>query len=556
MLKTCIRSSDSHEPSEIGRRTTYVQLQELIYSELKSALEVPFRTRLEAPTVANSYIVGMHIRGSFYADEWLSLSPYSNAFIGVKGAGKTSMLECLRFALGTPVPESRRDSVENHLQRILGVSGTVSVLIKRSDGARLLVERNLNTPGFRVTFENDRQEMFASPDGFRFPTYILGWHEIEQAATDPKVRSIYLDTIGGREDLQRLTDAVEMSTAKIKYLHEDLAGKYSTFTALHKRISRLEEMRKGLNQLTDAKLIELKDQYERAVTHREALRAVHAALLEKSKLADARLSELNPAVDITLLQGASPIAEYAQSVLNLLTKLSEKLTNTSQAVRKTVDDVIPEVQPIVGLANEAFTKFQTDYQSRLESLTPEQRRLLESHQKVFEETKNLAALNSERNELRRQITASLDELIGLSEEVACKLDERTAQRIEKVEEMNTSLVPYKVHLQVQPMASMTNFGDLKQRFTFAATAFDALNESYSSGSRFHRRLASAYKGLKSDLIKGFHLFLEAPEFVNFITTFEDDDLKIGFQISKQKVSTFQLTSFQLDKDALPFFLCC
>ena len=107
---------------------------------------MPFRVSLEQPSTPESYIIGLNIRGQFFSDLWLSFSQHCNAFIGVKGSGKTSVLECLRFALGSPVPESRKEEVDNHLHNILGPAGVVHVLVKRKDGAKVLVKRSINSP--------------------------------------------------------------------------------------------------------------------------------------------------------------------------------------------------------------------------------------------------------------------------------------------------------------------------------------------------------------------------------------------------------------------------
>ena len=120
LRKTCIRSSDAHEVTGIGERVTWVQMEEPTFRELKAGLEIPSRVSLVEPGAPASYVIGINVRGQFFTDFWLSLSPHCNALIGVKGSGKTSVLECLRFALGALVPESRREEVQSHLSHILG----------------------------------------------------------------------------------------------------------------------------------------------------------------------------------------------------------------------------------------------------------------------------------------------------------------------------------------------------------------------------------------------------------------------------------------------------
>jgi len=180
LRKTCIRSSDAHEVTGIGKRVTWVQMEEPTFRELKAGLEIPSRVSLVEPDAPASYVIGINVKGQFFTDLWLSLSPHCNAFIGVKGSGKTSVLECLRFALGSLVPESRREEVHSHLSHILGQSGTVRVLVKREDGAKVLVERSVSSPDiFRLVFEDDRCEEVQNPDALMFPSFIqLGVHSV------------------------------------------------------------------------------------------------------------------------------------------------------------------------------------------------------------------------------------------------------------------------------------------------------------------------------------------------------------------------------------------
>ena len=226
LQKSCIWSSDSHNVTNIGKRVTYVQMEEPTFAELKSGLEIPSRVRLEQPQLPPSYIIGLNICGQFFEDLWLSFSPNCNALIGVKGSGKTSVLECLRFALGGLVPDSRIDEVKSHLSHILGQSGRIRVLVRRVDGARLLIERSISKPEiYRLVFEDDRCEEVRNPDALMFTSFILGWHEIEQAATDSGVRQAYLDTIADREQIRQLQEVADDGMGQIRSLHEQVANR-------------------------------------------------------------------------------------------------------------------------------------------------------------------------------------------------------------------------------------------------------------------------------------------------------------------------------------------
>jgi DNA repair exonuclease SbcCD ATPase subunit len=167
----------------------------------------------------------------------------------VKGSGKTSLLESLRFVLGGDVPQGRLQPVNEHLSAILGPAGKVSALVKRSDGAKVLIERSIADKTFLVTFDNDRQERITRPESLHFPAYILGWHEIEQAATDGNSRRLYMDSIAGKEQVRSLTEEAEVLCTSIRSQHERAANVYATYKQLEQQVARLKELRKGLQEL-------------------------------------------------------------------------------------------------------------------------------------------------------------------------------------------------------------------------------------------------------------------------------------------------------------------
>jgi hypothetical protein len=347
LRKTCIRSSDAHLPELIGTRVTYVQMETPNFLELKAGLELPSRTVLTAPPEPASFICGLNIKGQFFPDLWLSLSPHCNALIGVKGSGKTSILECLRFALGAPVPSSRQESVQGHIQSILGGAGAVRVLVKRADGAKILIQRSINDQSYKVTFADDRQEQFASSDGLMFPSYILGWHEIEQVATDPNIRQIYLDTIAGREQIRQLQEEAKSTAQQIQYQHAEVAHSYAAFRALHDKIGHLEELRKGLGELKDQNLIELRDQYETALRHKEAVQELRRATQENLDQMDARASAFSLKAEKATFEGASPVRELATTAYAPIEAIKSRLSTFVAEQRGQLTDLLSRLDALI-----------------------------------------------------------------------------------------------------------------------------------------------------------------------------------------------------------------
>ena len=533
MLKTCIRSSDAHLIASIGSRVTYVQMERPTFTELKASLQMPFRVSLTEPNAPESYIVGLNIQGQFFQDLWLSLSSHCNAFIGVKGSGKTSVLECLRFALGAAVPESRKEDVQAHLQHILGPAGVVRVLIKRKDGAKVLVKRSANRPEyFQLTFEDDREQEVQNPDALMFPSYILGWHEIEQAATDPNIRQLYLDTIAGREQIRQLQEGVDANANQVKYLHEQLTGRYSTFLSLHEQVGRLEDLRTGLQELTDANLISLRDSYEMAVRHRDAIQELRRELRESEANLDDQASTFSVQMDSNVFKGDSPLDEFAKVAATTLVNLRSNVDRFVEQHRVQLESAAADLDRRSLQIGETFDHSAQTYQSSIAKLSPDQQRLLETHRQVMDDTRALPRLQMEQEKERGEIEAILSKLINVCNDVADGLDKKTQLRNEKVRELNKQLLDYGVRLNVAPLARRSAFDDLSAKYTRGANILNKLNSFAPEEQRHHRRLVRAYESLRKDLIEGFTLWFSSSEFMGYLTAFEEDDLHIAFEVGK------------------------
>lgn len=532
LRKTCIRSSDAHEPAEIGRRCSFAQMEELNFNELKAALEMPFRVSIEDIPSVSAYVVGLKIDGNFLRDFWISLSPHCNAFIGVKGSGKTSVLECLRFALGTTVPSTRVEEVNAHLNFILGPNGKVQVLVKRKDGAIVLIERSPANRNFSMTFEDDRTEVLTEPEALQFPAQILGWHEIEQAATDPNIRLIYLDSIGSRESLRQLKESALAESNQVRTMHDVAANRYSSYRAYATLINRLEEQRKGLQELTDGNLIELKRQFEAAVKHRDAVQNMTTKVIEALAESVAKTSALKPNIDRSVFDGDSPISQRIIEAAALLDELNSHVETVAGGYSTVLNQIQARLAVLSNQIIHSFGEFQIEYSANVDQLPDEKRRILESHQRVMEETSSLERLKSEQSTAREETIAVLKDLVIRCEKIANLLDRRADLRRTKVAELNDELSKYDVKLSVGPLAGTLELDQLAQRHQLAYTAYNRLKEFAGGESRNHRRLAMAYKDLIQNINSGFSAFFEAADYGHFLSYFEEDDLKIALKVGR------------------------
>jgi hypothetical protein len=529
--RTCIRSSDSHDPETLGWRHCFAQMEQPTYQELRAALELPFRVSLDEPTEPRAAILGMQITGTFFPDLWLTFSPHCNMLIAVKGSGKTSVLECLRFCLGAEIPKTRLETVNQHLTAILGPSGHVRVLIRREDGARILVQRSIVDPVFHVTFDDDRLGHFSSPDALLFPTQILGWHEIEQAATDANVRRVYMDTIANRTKVRSLEEEATAIASRIRDRHAYTSQRYVAYRDIQRQVNRLIELRKGLKELTDAALIDLRDRYQRATEQREAFNVVIERL---RRLRDGGLKEIRSDLPMwaDIPGGSSPLQQVLTPVREQLERLGARFEEHHTRVTDALAEALNTLEQQKAKINDAYATFLQDYDSRLSALNPEHRRLLETHTEVLEQTKSLGGLEIELAQLKSDVLALLNELTESCEHLAARLDERSALRKKAVEYLNATLSVYGVRLTLLVQQSSSDFNDLSTRYSGGARALQELRSKLPDRLA-HLCLKKAYSGMSTSLnLEYGPLLFESAELGYLLSSFENDDLRIELKVGK------------------------
>ena len=533
--KACIRSSDAHWPEALGTRPCFAQMENVTFAELKNALELPFRVSLDRPTEPRSFVIGLNIQGQYFPDLWLSLSPNCNVFMGVKGSGKTSVLECLRFVLGVEVPQSRNDDVHSHLTAILGAGGTVKALVKRTDGAKILIQRTINSNQFNVTFNDDRKQVFTHSEAIQFTASILGWHEIEQAATDPKIRRVYLDAISGRETIRQYEEELKVSSRQIHDTHDSVFNKFKAFRDVQVQLSRLQQRREGLQKLTDAKLISLKKDYEAAIRHRELLNtSLNELKSAKSQIAN-RFSSLLPGINENQLDCSSPVEQQILVAKDSLKSLFQSIDIRKKDFEAQVTSTIQVLQHSSDDVEKAFNDFSEQYRQAISQLTSEQQQLLESHQRVMEETKQLPALESQLNNLRVEIEQLINQIIQQCNSAANKIEQRCELRRKKVAEFSEGLEEFSIKLEVSAYTQIP-FQTLVSSHPEGWAAFNELPQS-GPDLLLYRRMKEGYENLLLNLTNDseshYPSFLRSGQFGFFIDISEEEDLIITFRPTGQ-----------------------
>lgn len=126
-------------------KRTYIKIGEFNFEALKYALtDFNYRISLNTkPEIKNSYIKSISFEGGLLEGTKIDFSPELNNLIGIRGSGKSSLLEVLRYVLGISLPFNAADpDYKNSLvERSMGSGGKAIVTIVNKQNEEYRIEK-------------------------------------------------------------------------------------------------------------------------------------------------------------------------------------------------------------------------------------------------------------------------------------------------------------------------------------------------------------------------------------------------------------------------------
>ncbi|MEA2343220.1 MAG: hypothetical protein QOF63_1389 [Thermoanaerobaculia bacterium] len=197
-------------------------------------------------------LLSLRVIGGFLAGAQLEFADGLNCLIGGRGAGKTTVLEFLRFGLGLmPDPKSnqqRHRSIEALVKANLG-NGRLTIDVRTRTNMRYTASRGahdavqvVNEAGTAVPISLDRDQIFGAD--------VFSQNEIEEIASSPAAQLDLLDrfreqdTVAIARDLEELQRQLEQSSRDLVRVDQELddaRGGASELTVLQEKLKGLSE---------------------------------------------------------------------------------------------------------------------------------------------------------------------------------------------------------------------------------------------------------------------------------------------------------------------------
>lgn len=144
-LPALVEGSDPKSISDIGKgdRCTYLKIGEYSYAAIKFALQ-DYRDRVSesVPDNKHGFIESISFQGGKFDGQTIMFSRELNTLIGIRGSGKSSILEAVRYVLGLTA-QMDKDYKESLVKNVFGSGGKATLNVIDKHGKHYSVSRIL-----------------------------------------------------------------------------------------------------------------------------------------------------------------------------------------------------------------------------------------------------------------------------------------------------------------------------------------------------------------------------------------------------------------------------
>ena len=142
-IPALVEGSDPKSISEVGKgdRQTYLKIGEYSYSAVKFALQDSNnRVKSYVPRIKHGYLESISFQGGKFDGYTIRFSPELNSLIGIRGSGKSALIEVVRYVLGL-TPQIDKVYKESLIKSVLGSGGKATIVAVDKYGRRYCISR-------------------------------------------------------------------------------------------------------------------------------------------------------------------------------------------------------------------------------------------------------------------------------------------------------------------------------------------------------------------------------------------------------------------------------
>lgn len=438
-LPALVEGSDPKSIADIGKgdKQTYLKIGDYSYSSVKFALQ-DYKDRLcdTVPTVKHGYIDSISFQGGKFDGQTIKFSRELNTLIGIRGSGKSSILEAVRYVLG--ISSQMDNEYKDSLVKSVFTSGgkaTLTIVDKHSKryyvsriyGERInVIDENGNDLSINPLTLFDGVQYFGQKDLCNSADHencLLEKLISGKNGQHPDVNSYVSELVVTTErllDVSKIPQQIaDVSTQKIELEH-----KLSIFTErgvdekLKKQsgfatdITKLETVKKRIDTI----LLDFRNVFSKNSVVSNALEEYNSEfntdifeeIIANLKLIDLQLNQIGSSLcELELL------CKKIESILSILKDRNDSLADEFAEIKRDINDETLDLDSFVRMkgelvkTEEKLKQLGEQASSRLEiesSFSKAMRERNEALITIFKSyKKEIDRINESQNELRIEI---------------------------------------------------------------------------------------------------------------------------------------------------------
>ena len=201
-LPAFIEGSDPKTIDEIGKgKPCYIKIGAYNYEAVKYALlDKQYRLSEEISTVANGYIKDITLKGQKY-EGTVHLNHSMNNLIGIRGSGKSSVLEVIRYALDIDLTEKDNEDYKYKngiVNAVLGSGGKIITTLVDDHGKQFRSEKTLGDINSKVYDFNNELQVGLKPSAIVKKPIYFGQKDLSKIGDSLTTENLISKLVGDR----------------------------------------------------------------------------------------------------------------------------------------------------------------------------------------------------------------------------------------------------------------------------------------------------------------------------------------------------------------------
>ena len=416
-----VNAKDVVVPEDLDKRTStcWIKMSELSIEGLRQAfLDPESRIRLnfnedEFESEKHAEMVSLAWEGGFLDGMSIHLNPNLNVLVGGRGAGKSTVIESLRYVLGLdPVGKEADKAHQGIVQQVLRSGTKISLCIRshRPSQREYRIERTVPNPP--VVRDENSQVLNLLPKDILPRVEVYGQHEISELTRSREKLTHLLDrfveydqSLSRRKaDVRRDLEKTRRSIIDVRAEREQIGERLEALPSLEETLERFREA--GLeDQLRERSLLVREEQVLNSIPERlkslcECLEnfyqeiPIDRAFVSPKALEDLPGREILEDADGILKSLSEDIEEIASRFKEALTQAEEEIAKVHSRWDERKSEVLNAYQKILrdlqetAIDAENFIQLQSEIE-RLRPLRAREAGLQQSESEHMDRRRNL-----------------------------------------------------------------------------------------------------------------------------------------------------------------------